>query len=117
MNTEKLDNFKEAFSSRTGHCRLRCACGKEYFDNVNPGYSWEEGELESLQAGAGIAVFGAIGGVEFEGSYYAENCTCWHPRMERIIGFVDGHATQIAEYLSLEKAHKQRIADASPVVG
>jgi hypothetical protein len=33
------------------------------------------------------------------------------------MGFIDGHAHQIADYLTLEKKRKQAIADHAPVIG
>jgi len=116
MNPKKLDNFEEAFSDRAGTCRLTCECGRTFFDNYNTGYSWDEGEFEKLVQGAGIAVEGSIGGVDFEGRHFAQCCTCWHLRAEKVMGFLDSHARQIADYLTREKQRKQAEADASPIV-
>ena len=117
MSPQKLLNFEEAFSDHCGTCRLTCECGKTYFYDYNAGYSWEEGEFEKLKAGAGVPVDGFIGGVDFEGRHYAQCCTCWHKRAEQAIGFIDGHAHQIADYLTREKQRKQRDADTAPIVG
>lgn len=117
MDPAKLENFKDAFSDHSGHCRFDCNCGKTYFDNYNHGIDWEDGELEKLQAGGGTPVDGSVGGVMIEGRAYAENCTCWHKRAEQVMGFIDGHANQIAAYLTKERERKQAIADSAPVVG
>jgi hypothetical protein len=43
--------FQDAFSSNSGGCRRRCACGREHFDIcLSNGWSWNEGELEGLKA-------------------------------------------------------------------
>ena len=119
MNPKKRENFEEAFSDHAGTCRLTCDCGKTYFDDYNTGYSWDEGELEKLKAGVeiwSIPTDGSIGGVDFEGRHYAQCCTCWHPRAEKVMGFLDSHARQIADYLTREKQRKQAEADSSPII-
>ncbi len=81
-------------------------------------YDWDDGELEKLMADKNS--FGldyAPGDIAFEGIPYVDACTCWHARAEKIMGFIDGHAHKIAEYLTLEKKRKQAIAEHSPVVG
>lgn len=117
MDPKKLENFEQAFSGRVASCRLRCHCGKTYFDNHNGGYDWDRGELEALQAGEGVPVGYAPGSIEFEGRQYVNACTCWHERAGKIIGFVDGHAHEIASYLALEKKRKQAEAADAPTVG
>jgi hypothetical protein len=101
----KLTNFERAFSGGTGGCRRTCNCGKTYYDAVNSGYSWEEGEFEKSDA---IALDYAPGDIRFEGREYVDGCDCWHKRAKQIMGFIDAHRYQIAEYLSLEKKRKQR---------
>jgi hypothetical protein len=118
MNADKLENFERAFRMGTAGCRRTCNCGKEYFDNANGGYSWEEGELERLLASKTAVALGyAPGDMMFEGREYVDACDCWHKRAEQIMGFLDGHAQKIAEYLTLEKKRKQAIADHAPEVG
>lgn len=115
--TPELENFERAFSSGSAGCRRTCNCGKEYFDNHNGGYDWEDGELEKLLASKNsIALDYAPGDIDFEGRYYVDACTCWHERAEHIMRFIDAHAHKIAEYLTLEKKRKQAQADYSPVV-
>ena len=117
MDPNKLEIFERAFTGRLAGCRLRCHCGKTYFDSHNACYDWERGELEALHAGAGTACDYAPGTIEFEGRTYVNACTCWHNRAEKIAGFIDAHAHEIAEYLSLEKKRKQAEAADAPTVG
>jgi hypothetical protein len=118
MTKEKqIEIFEQAFSGRTASCRLKCECGKTYFDDHNGGYDWERGELEALRAGEGIAVDYAPGSVEFEGRHYVNSCTCWHERAGKIMGFIDGHAHAVACYLNAMKKQRLAEADAAPVVG
>lgn len=115
--SEKLENFERAFSGHSAGCRRRCDCGRQYYDGVQ-GYDWEEGELEALEADSeAVRLEYAPGDLMFEGAQYVDACDCWHKRAEQIMRFIDGHAVQIAEYLTLEKKRKQATADASPVVG
>jgi hypothetical protein len=115
--SDKLLNFERAFSTRTAGCRRRCECGKEYYD-AQQSYDWEEGELEKLEADPkAIPLEYSSGDLIFEGYHYVNACECWHERAQMIMRFLDGHAAQIAEYLTLEKKRKQAIADASPIVG
>jgi hypothetical protein len=58
----KLESFERSFRTHTSSCRRDCHCGKIYFDNVNCGIDWEEGEYEMLEkkgvpAGGSIAAF------------------------------------------------------------
>lgn len=113
---DKLENFEQAFRTGGASCRRTCNCGKEYYDDVQF-YDWEDGELERLRADKeSVPLEYAPGDIVFEGSLYVDACSCWHKRAEQIMGFIDGHARQIAEYLKLEKQRKQTIADQSPVV-
>jgi hypothetical protein len=114
--SEKQLNFERAFSGGTAGCVRRCECGKQYYDGVQS-YDWEEGELEKLQADPKARHLEyAPGDVVFEGCSYVDACDCWHKRADKIMGFLDAHAHQIAEYLTLEKKRKQSIADDAPVV-
>lgn len=112
-----FENFERAFRAKVAGCRGRCECGIEYYDAYNRGYSWEEGELDALEADPNAkALDYAVGYVEFEGRRYVDGCSCWHERAQRLIAFLQGHAGQIAEFLSLEKARKTREAEQAPVV-
>jgi hypothetical protein len=116
MNTDKLDNFIQAFSSHTGGCRRTCHCGKEFWDNTN-GYDWEPGEVEALEKDpAARALAYSVSTISLEGREYVMDCICFHERAEQVMRFIDGHAQAIAEYLTLEKKRKQRIADEAPTV-
>lgn len=112
-----LQEFEEAFRVPVGSCRDTCACGKEFYDDANDGYSWEEGELEKLRSDPkAVGLRYSVGYVEFEGRQFVLDCPCWHERARKIIGFINGHARPIATFLTLEKKRKQAIADASPTV-
>lgn len=113
---EKLENFEQAFRAGSAGCRRRCECGKEFYDNIQS-YDWEDGEIESLRSDKeAVPLDYCPGDIHFEGRMYVDACSCWHKRAEQIMGFLDSHAHQIAEYLKLEKQRKQAIADQSPVV-
>lgn len=114
--SHKMENFERAFSDHTSGCRRQCNCGKTYFDAHNGCYDWEEGELEALESGAGIPLEHSVGDISFEGRTYVDGCDCWHPRAKQIMAFIDQHAREIAEYLTLEKARKQWEADHAAVV-
>lgn len=117
MDKDKLENFERAFSDCTGGCRRTCNCGTEYYDGYNSGYSWEDGEMDGLRSNKNaVGLDYAPGDISFEGKNYVDACNCWHVRANKIMGFIDGHAQQIAEYLTLEKKRKQAIADNAPVV-
>lgn len=114
--SNKLENFERAFSGHTAGITRICACGKKYYV-LNECEDWNKGEFEALQKETntkGLEYW--PGAVCFEGTEYVDACDCWHPRAKQIIGFIDGHAHAIADYLRLEKERKQREADQSPTV-
>ena len=111
-----MKNFKQAFDSGGGSCARQCECGKQFY-NPDPSWDFEEGELEGYEKDNNtIALDYSVGCVEFEGRSYVYDCVCWHDRAKTIITFLDGHAYEIAEYLSLVKKQKTREAENSPVV-
>jgi len=120
--TTKLENFERAFASGLSGCRRTCHCGKVFFHDDEGDYDWEEGEMVELHVMAKLAdpiafALGySVGTVVIEGTEYVVDCTCWHKRAEQIMNFIDRHAYQIADYLTLEKKRKQADADASPEV-
>jgi hypothetical protein len=117
MSNERIEQFEKAFASDGGLCRATCHCGKTYYNSYDQQIGWEEGELEKLEADdQAIGVDFHVGRVDLEGREYVNTCTCWHERAEIVMNFLDSHAFQIAEYLTLEKARKQKEADRSPVV-
>lgn len=117
-NKDVFENFESAFTENTSGCRRVCQCGKEYWDAHNDGWTWDEGEIESLKKDPNaVALPHSVETVRFESRKYVADCTCWHARAEVIIEFVNGHAAQIARFLTLEKERKQKIAEESPVVG
>ncbi len=113
----KLENFEKAFTNNYSGCRRTCGCGREFWDGYNRGYSWEDGEIEALEKNPNATVLEhSVGTIEFEGREYVMDCDCWHPRAEKLMGFIDGHANEIAKYLTLEKQRKKSIADSAPIV-
>lgn len=111
-----LENFIDAFRDNTSGCVRTCDCGKIYFDHENS-YDWEEGELEALESDTkAIGLDDSIRTLSFEEKEYVIDCNCWRKRAEKIMGFIDGHAHEIAMYLTLEKKRKQSIADNAPFV-
>lgn len=116
---DKLENFERAFSAGTGGCRRTCECGMIYFNATERG-CWEPGELDDLHnlesKKKAISTDYTIGDIGFEGKEYANACDCWHKRALKVMAWLDGHAFEIAEYLSLEKERKQSIADHAPTV-
>lgn len=112
--SDRLENFSRAFASGVGGCRRTCECGKEYYDADNS-YSWEEGELEALEADDNAARLSyTVSTVIFEGKEFVIDCDCWHKRAEIIMGFVFSHGRQIIDMLVLEKKRLQQIADDAP---
>lgn len=110
-----LENFERAFTTSHGSCRAKCECGREFY-NPDGGWDWEEGELEALEKSGAKALDWTVGEIWLEGKEYVPDCDCWHPRAVKIIAFVRSHGGAIAEFLTLEKARKQREADSSPIV-
>lgn len=110
-----FENFRGAFHANVGSCRGECACGVTFYSGGN--WDWEEGELEALEKDLKARYTpDGVSFVEFEGCTYVEDCTCWHERAKKIIGFIIAHGTEIAEFLSREKMRKVCEARLSPVV-
>jgi hypothetical protein len=94
-----------------------CECGVEFYDSHNS-YNWYDGEFESLTKNPEAVMLPySVGTFWLEGREYVLDCTCWHSRAETIKGFIDSHASAIAQYITLEKQRKQADADAAPTVG
>lgn len=111
-----LEIFERAFDSGVGGCVRTCECSQIFFDNTN-GYDWEPGELDRLLANPKARpVDYPVETLNFEGKEVVTDCDCWHKRAKELMAFIDWHADQIAEFLTLRKKEKQRIADAAPVV-
>jgi hypothetical protein len=93
-----------------------CACGREFF-NSDGGWDWEEGELDKLLEDPNTTNLEySVGFVEFEGVSYVMACDCWVERAEQVCNFIDGHAHEIASYLTLEKDLAVAKAAAMPTV-
>lgn len=113
---DQLENFERAFTSSMAGCVRTCECGRIFYDGANS-YDWEEGELEKLEKNKkATCVEYSVGTIVLDGNEYCMDCDCWHKRAGAIIKFMDRYDHQIAEWLTLEKKRKQRIADNSPVV-
>lgn len=115
IEIEKRENFERAFSGGGGGCRRECKCGREFY-NPDRLWSWEDGEIEALQSRGATSLDYTVSTLFFEGSEYVMDCDCWHERAAKIIQWMDGHAGEIAEYLSLEKERKTSLAKHSPTV-
>lgn len=114
--SDKLENFERAFRNGTAGCVRTCECGVTYYDTVGR-YDWEPEEFEGLKTNKkAVPLDYTPGDIHFEGRRYVDGCNCWHERAKKIMGFIDGHAHQIAKYLTLEKQRKQSIADNAPEV-
>jgi hypothetical protein len=111
-----LRSFEDAFSDHGGSCRRQCRCGKEYFNPCGT-WDWAEGELEKLcNDKESISLSHSVGGVVFEGTYYVEDCNCWHERAKRIMAFLDAHKDEIAAYFVSEKKRLHAEAEAIPAI-
>lgn len=108
-----LDNFERAFKENGGGCRVRCACGKIYYNHDRTGWDWEENELETLEKDDNaIAIAYSVEYIRFEGVQYVIDCDCWKAQAELIMKFLDGHALCIARYINFEKNRKLKEANA-----
>lgn len=96
MDSDKLSSFKQAFSLRSSSCWHHCECGEEFGSEDCSRY-W-------------------YGLIQIDGTTYAEDCNCWHPLAERIMGWIDANKQEIAKYLNLEKQRLTKLAQDHPVV-
>ena len=111
-----MKSFEQAFDSKIGSCARQCECGKQFY-NPDPSWDFEDGELEDYEKDPNaIPLDYSVSAVSFEGKEYVTDCSCWKKRAKGIIGFIDSHAFQIAEYLTLEKKRKTFDAENSPIV-
>lgn len=115
------DLFEKSFRAGTSTVHMQCNCGKIYFDSENVRHALiEEQEIRRLnkqvEQGKATSVDYSIGILEFEGRSYADACTCWHPRAERIAKFLDGHATKIADYFKAKREMLMAQANAIPAI-
>lgn len=87
------------------------------FYNSDGGWDFDEGELDKLHADPNAKDLDyAVPFVEFEGTVYVADCTCWHERAERILAFLDDHAIQVANYLMAERQRKIKEASRVPLI-
>lgn len=110
------ESFIKAFDNHVGSSHAVCYCGREFYNYCDDD-SLEEGEIERLDKDLKATGFDySVGYVEFEGTIYVSDCDCWIERAGTLMRFIDAHAVEIANYLTLEKKRKQAEADAMPVV-
>jgi hypothetical protein len=96
--------FQDAFSSNSGGCRRRCACGREHFDIcLSNGWSWNEGELEGLKARAKaepdlyIESDGSVSTTIIDHNEFVMGCPCGYAvKAEK---FIRQNAGSIKRYL------------------
>jgi hypothetical protein len=110
---EPSDQFLEAFSTNGGGSIRECVCGRVYF-NGDGGWTWEEGELESLRKKAEmlpdayVEVGYSVTTVDIGGAEYVEGCLCGNAT--RVEEFIKHNARSIATYLNARaKAMKERV--------
>ena len=116
INPKVFESFERAFMSSGGGCVRACRCGRIFY-NPDGGWTWEDGELESLNRNEKATAVGhTVQCIDFEENEYALDCDCWHELAARYIRWLRVHDEQVAEFLTLEKARKQAEADRSPVV-
>lgn len=111
-----IENFENAFRTSTGSCLFECKCGRRFF-NSNGGWDWEDGELEELEEdNTATDLDWSVGSLYFDSAEYARDCDCWHDRAKNLMGLIDRHSRQLAEYLNSEKDRKTKEAKLMPTV-
>lgn len=110
-----LDNFERTFRDGSSGCVRDCDCGKVFY-NPDTCWTWEDGELDRLNASGAKVLPYAVETVTFEGHHYVLDCDCWQVRALKLIAFLRHHDEQIAAFLRAEKVRKTAEADRSPVV-
>lgn len=112
-----FESFEKAFSDNVGTCRAQCACGKEFYDKINRGYDWEEGEFEALEADPDATGLDcSVGYISFEGQTFVMDCDCWKERAQKIGAFIDAHMDKIARYFREERTRRTKEAEAVPSI-
>jgi len=113
---ERFELFEEAFRTGGAGAVRDCPCGKTYY-NPDSSWSWKEGELEKLQSHPDAYELNyPVETIMLSREEYALDCDCWHPMGHALIYQIFANAHQIAKFLSLEKARRQKIADQFPTV-
>lgn len=111
---EKLENFTDAFID-TGGGDMHCDCGKHYFET-----DW----LESLGNVIRVQIkiddncieVDSVRRIEIMGNQYVQACDCYEQKLKNVMGFIDSHKNQIADYLNSEKKRLINEANAQPEV-
>ena len=112
------EEFARAFDGRSSGCRRQCECGVTYYDNsYQGGWTWEDGELEALEADPkAIAVGHSVGEVRFNEKCYVPECKCWHADADRVHKFLFSHRHSIAKLYELQKFKLEMLAKSMPDV-
>lgn len=110
-----LETFEDAFKTSRGSCQGVCECGKQFY-NSSGGWSWEEGEIETLEKENATNLDWSVGFLRFMNKEYCRDCECWHEKAKEVMGFIDSHIQQIAEYINREKNRKIKEAESMPNV-
>ncbi len=118
ISDEDRRQIEKAFGTRDAGYRGTCNCGKEFFDDGDNGWDWEDGELEGLRANkAAVGLYYAVEQIEVQGRFYCKDCDCWLEMAERLLGFLRGHQSEIGKWYRLEKKRLERAAADVPVIG
>lgn len=102
----QFENFIKAFGDGISDIHEVCYCGKVYY---------EIDEIDEKLVGA-VPLDGSVKTITFEGKTYVIDCECWRERAELIMGFIDSHNHEIADYLNAEKKRMTEEADSLPTV-
>lgn len=109
--------FEEAFSANFSSCRRKCICGREFYDAVNSGYTWEDGELEALQNDPkATALPYSVSMLNIEGVQVVADCDCWIERAKKIADWLGANDHQITKWLNRRKAKAMAEAKHMPEV-
>lgn len=116
LNPTILEHIKDAFRTSTAGCCETCACGRVFYDICNS-WSWEEGELEELEADAeATSLPYSVELLNLQGGLYVIDCNCWLGLAEKIAGFLLSNRYAIGEFYKLEKRRREIDAKSIPVI-
>jgi hypothetical protein len=103
-----IELFETCFRHSGGAVK-ECDCGKVYY-NPSDDWTWDEGEIESLEKSGATAVNYSVGDIEFGAGTFADACDCWHDEAMKLYYSVICYDRELAELLArrqlifLEKA-------------
>lgn len=108
---EWFDTFEESFSDGVASCRATCKCGREFYNPDEGAWSWNDGELEALEANENATGLDyAPGYLTIEGVTYVNACDCWHTRAITIGAWILANRSDVAKFLNAEKDRLERKA-------